>query len=266
MNIKRRKMKQFSIIIATYNAAETLNACLNSIRSQKAEEVELIVVDGNSADATHEIVQENMDIIDIYIHEKDKGIYDAWNKGVKASCGEWILFIGADDILCPDTISFYKDALAKTDCTKIDYVSAWVNYVDSSGRVFCRLGSAWNWKDFSKAMNVAHVASLHNRQLFDETGLFNLEYKICADYEFLARKENRLKTLFFEKVVAHMRMGGISLSGKAIKETCKIANVHTKRSLFGQIALASEKYMYYYLFLIKIRIWRVFKHAYIFLV
>lgn len=129
-------MKQFSIIIATYNAAETLNACLNSIRSQKAEEVELIVVDGNSADATREIVQENMDIIDIYIHEKDKGIYDAWNKGVKASCGEWILFIGADDILCPDTISFYKDALAKTDCTKIDYVSAWVNYVDSSGRVF----------------------------------------------------------------------------------------------------------------------------------
>lgn len=72
MNIKRRKMKQFSIIIATYNAAETLNACLNSIRSQKAEEVELIVVDGNSADATHEIVQENMDIIDIYIHEKTK--------------------------------------------------------------------------------------------------------------------------------------------------------------------------------------------------
>lgn len=63
-----------------------------------------------------------------------------------------------------------------------------------------------------------------------------------------------------------MRMGGISLSGKAIKETCKIANVHTKRSLFGRIALASEKYMYYYLFLIKIRIWRVFKHAYIFLV
>lgn len=266
MNIKRRKVKLFSIVIATYNAAETLEACLNSIRLQKIEEVELILIDGNSTDATHKIVQANMDIIDIYIHEKDKGIYDAWNKGVKASSGEWILFIGADDILCPNAISFYKDALTRTDSTGIDYVSAWVNYVDSSGQVFCKLGSAWNWHDFSKAMNVAHVASLHNRKLFNEIGLFNLEYKVCADYELLARKKDCLKTLFFEEVVAHMRMGGISLSGKAIKETCKIANTHTKRSLFARFALASDKYIHYYWFLIKIRIWRIFKHAYIFVV
>lgn len=258
MNIKKNKMKLFSIVIATYNAAETLEACLNSIRLQKFEEVELILIDGDSTDDTHKIVHTNMDIIDIYIHEKDKGIYDAWNKGIKVSNGKWILFIGADDILCPNTISFYKDVLSRSNCTGIDYISAWVNYVDFSGRVFCKLGSAWNWKYFSKAMNVAHVASLHNRNLFNEIGFFNLEYKICADYELLARKEERLKALFFEEVVAHMRMGGMSLSGNAIKETCKIANTHTKRNIFSRFALALEKYIHFYWFLIKIRIWRIF--------
>jgi len=259
-------MKIFSIVIATYNAAETLQQCLDSIRQQKAEDVELILVDGESVDNTHTIIQGNLDIIDIYIHEKDRGIYDAWNKGVKAASGKWILFLGADDILCSETIRNYKNLLDTINDDTVDYISAWVNYVDSSGRVFRKLGSAWNWPDFSKSMNVAHVASLHKRVLFEEIGFFSLEYKICADYEFLARKKNSLRTLFLAKVVAQMQMGGISLSKKAIRETCKIANTYTKRNWFERFFMASEKYISYYLFLMKIKLWRLNKHANIFLV
>lgn len=259
-------MKRFSVIIATYNAAETLQKCLDSIRLQKNEEVELVLVDGNSVDATLAIVHSNMDIIDCFIHENDKGIYDAWNKGVKASNGEWVLFLGADDVLCPDTILKYTDMLSKMTDNSTEYISACVNYVDSSGAVFRKLGSPWNWRGFSKAMNVAHVASLHRRSLFEEIGLFNLEYKICADYEFLARKKEQLRTLFFDEVVACMRMGGISLSGRAIEETCRIANTHTKRNYIRRCSLALEKYICYYLFLVKIKIWRLTRHANIHLV
>lgn len=254
-------MRTFSIIIATYNAAETLQRCLDSIRQQKTKDVELIIVDAESMDATHTIINANMDIIDYFVHENDKGIYDAWNKGIKVSNGKWILFLGSDDILCSDSIRNYSKMLTTVDDETIDYISGRVNYMDSSGRLYRQIGSAWNWTDFSKGMNVAHVASLHNRRLFDEIGLFNLEYKICGDYELLLRKRDSLRTRFMNEVVAHMQIGGVSLSKKAIKEACKIINTYTKRNWISRITMASEKYICYYLFLVKLTIWRLTKDA-----
>lgn len=254
-------MKLFSIIIATYNAADTLQKCLNSIRLQKTEDVELIIVDGESVDATHTIIKDNMDIIDVFVHEKDKGIYDAWNKGINISNGEWILFLGSDDILCSDTIRNYNEILTKVDTETTDYISGRVIYMDSSGKLYRQVGSAWNWSDFSRGMNVAHVASLHNRKLFDEIGLFNLEYKICGDYELLSRKRDSLRTQYMDEVVAHMQMGGVSLSKKAIKEACIIINTYTKRNWLNRFTLAFEKYICYYLFLVKLKIWRLDKKS-----
>ena len=100
-------MKKISIIIATYNAEKTLQRCFDSIRNQKNEKIELIVIDGNSNDNTLSIIESNADIVDYYVSESDKGIYDAWNKGVKVSTGEWIEFLGADDKLLPDSLPLY---------------------------------------------------------------------------------------------------------------------------------------------------------------
>ena len=100
-------MKLLSIIIATYNAGNTLDACLTSITKQKSSEIELLIIDGGSSDKTLDIIHSYGDKIDVLISEPDKGIYDAWNKGISHATGAWIMFIGADDILVENSLSPY---------------------------------------------------------------------------------------------------------------------------------------------------------------
>ena len=90
-------MKRFSIVIATYNSENTLRQTLESIEKQTFKDYEVIIVDGLSTDKTEEIVKDYSSIIGTYISEKDSGIYDAFNKGVSASVGEYINFIGSND-------------------------------------------------------------------------------------------------------------------------------------------------------------------------
>ena len=97
-------MKQISIIIATFNAAKTLERCLQSIISQKQQEVELLVIDGQSNDETLTILEQYREHIDVIISEPDRGLYDAWNKGIRKSQGAWMWFIGADDYILPQAV------------------------------------------------------------------------------------------------------------------------------------------------------------------
>ncbi len=247
-------MKKFSIIIATYNASATLQKCIDSIRPQKDEKVELLVIDGGSTDSTMEIIESNKDLVNYYIHEKDRGIYDAWNKGIKASQGEWILFLGADDTLCPDAIQKYTKFLSTLKDPSIEYISARVNYMDSSGKKIKVIGETWSWPLFSKEMKIAHVASLHSRKLFQEIGTFDLKYKICGDYELLLRKKERLKTAYLNEIVANMGAGGMSMSIKAIDEACAILNLHINKIFLPRLYLRWNKYIHYFLFLLKTKI------------
>ena len=74
-------MKTISIIIATFNAGKVLQRCLDSLRPQKTEAIELLIIDGGSKDDTLRIIRDNAALVDYYVSEPDKGIYDAWNKG-----------------------------------------------------------------------------------------------------------------------------------------------------------------------------------------
>lgn len=202
-------MKKISIIIATYNAGMTLKRCFDSIRSQKNELIELIVIDGNSTDDTLSIIKCNADIVDYYVSEPDKGIYDAWNKGVKVSTGEWIEFLGADDKLLPNSLQFYLDFLKKNDdLIKYDIIVGRCWLVDNNGKRLRKYGDPYNWNVFKRYMKLSHGSSLQNRKLFEELGMFSLDYKICADYEFLLRK--KLKAKFVNREILEMQIGGAS--------------------------------------------------------
>lgn len=107
--------KIISIIIATYNAEKTLKRCLNSIVSQKKDQLELLIIDGCSTDRTMDIVREFAESIDVIVSEVDKGIYDAWNKGIRLATGEWIMFLGADDYLLEGAMNVYWNYLKKAD-------------------------------------------------------------------------------------------------------------------------------------------------------
>lgn len=105
---------EISIVIATFNAAKTLERCLQSIVPQLTDATELVIVDGGSEDETLSIIKKYEQYVAYTVSEPDKGIYDAWNKGVKVAHGEWIMFIGADDILLPNALTLYLTKTKKS--------------------------------------------------------------------------------------------------------------------------------------------------------
>ena len=221
-------MLSISIVIATYNAALTLQSCLDSIIPQLTDQVELLIIDGNSTDNTPQIILNNKENIKFWLSEPDRGIYDAWNKGILHADGKWIMFIGADDRLMPNAISTFLQLLTEhPNIENYDYICARNQYVDYNGNFITYIGKPVKWNENRRRMVAAHVGSLHNKgNLFDKLGLYDLNYRICADYELLLRKKDSLKSLFIPKTIAVMAIGGMSFSVDAVYETYKIRKRH----------------------------------------
>ena len=244
-------MKKISIIIATYNSEKTLEASLFSVINQKNLNTELIIIDGGSTDRTVNILEAHSQHLDYFISEPDRGIYDAWNKGVAASTGHWISFLGSDDMLCPGILDKYEQAILENPM--VDYISGKVQLINENGENLSVIGNKYNWNTFCTYMNVAHVASLHNRKLYDTYGYYDLAFKICGDYEFLLRPKNLLRTILIDEIVAKMTVGGISYgSSDALVETKK---AKLKNQVKSKLSISID----YIIALVKLRIKKIIR-------
>ena len=192
-----------TIITATFNAAHELPRTIRSIRELTYKNIEWLVIDGNSSDNTIKLIHDNNDIISEWISEPDSGIYDAWNKGVSKAKGDWIAFLGAGDAYKPEAISWYVDAILASGKT-LDFVSSRMEMVSSAGVVYREWGGSFNWNIIQRYMNIAHVGALHHRSLFDRYGFFDCTYRSSADYEFLMRCGERLRSLYLPIVTSSM--------------------------------------------------------------
>ena len=192
-----------TIITATFNAAHELPRTIRSIRELTYKNIEWLVIDGNSSDNTIKLIHDNNDIISEWISEPDSGIYDAWNKGVSRAKGDWIAFLGAGDAYKPEAISWYVDAILASGKT-LDFVSSRMEMVSSAGVVYREWGGSFNWNIIQRYMNIAHVGALHHRSLFDRYGFFDCTYRSSADYEFLMRCGERLRSLYLPIVTSSM--------------------------------------------------------------
>lgn len=233
--INMDKNPLISIIIAVYNGEKYIERAIKSVLSQSASNFELIIIDGNSTDNTIDIVKKYSSNISTFITEKDNGIYDAWNKGIKAAKGDWICFIGSDDEFYPPAIMKYTNYLNNViNYEAIDYVFSKVEYVDFSGKTLDINGKPWQWSEFRKHMSVSHVGSLHSIKYFKKYGLFNDEYKIAGDYEMLLRAQDSLKAFFLEEITVRMQLGGISSGNNytVFKETSRAKIQTGKRNIY----------------------------------
>jgi glycosyltransferase involved in cell wall biosynthesis len=209
--------KKFSIITAVFNGERLLPRLIDSIRKQTYTDFEFIVIDGGSTDKTAEVIQKNEDIVDYWVSEKDRGIYDAWNKGIDAASGHWLLFLGCDDRLVSDALEKYFGFLQNID-GQVDFISSRVRMVDENDKPIRVKGWRWEWPKFLEEMTVAHPGSLHSRRLFDRYGKFNSDFRIVGDYEFLLRPKQNLNSAFMDEITVLMREGGASDSMRAIRE------------------------------------------------
>ncbi len=194
-----------SVVTVVFNGAKTLKNTIESVIPQLGDDVEYIIIDGGSTDGTIEIVREYEHHLAYWISERDSGIYDAWNKAIDVSKGEFISFVGADDVLEPFACATYIEKIRSHP--QIEYWSSRVIFGERKGRV---IGRPWHWHDFKRYMTVAHVGSLHRRDLFARHGKYDTAFRIAGDYEFLLRVGKNLKAGFVDAVTARMGDGGIS--------------------------------------------------------
>jgi glycosyltransferase involved in cell wall biosynthesis len=204
-----------SVITATYNASHMLPACLESVRSQDYPHIQHVVIDGGSTDDTVQILRAQPSDRVRWLSEPDAGIYDAWNKGLSRARGEWIAFLGADDIYLPGAIRAYMDLAMHSP--ELEYLSSRVRWIGSGGRVSI-IGEPWQWPRFQRYMCTAHVGSMHRRSLFERLGRYDISYRSAADYELLLRAGGQLATAYLPQVTAAMMGGGMSDSTRALDE------------------------------------------------
>jgi len=251
---------RISVIIAVYNGADYLEQTILSILKQTHPNVELIIIDGASQDNSVNIIKKYADKIKYWISEEDKGIYDAWNKGLTKADGDWMAFLGADDFYWDENV--IKNTIGELNYAQqhgIRYVYGKINLLSLSGDVVISVwGKPWSLckKDIFQRMTVTHCGAFHHKNLFVENGCFNVQFKIAGDYELLLREFTKGKgALFSDRVFAGMRAGGISSSMKqkitVAKENCKaiqlnhlpVTWMHRLQIIKAQIAYVLSKFI-----------------------
>ncbi len=242
----------FSIIIATYNSEKYLHRTLDSIISQDFIDYEILIVDGKSKDKTIDIVTGYGNAISVCISEPDDGIYDAWNKGIRNAKGEWIMFLGSDDLLLQGSLSNYAQFVNEQTHSNLQYVSAKVELITEEGEILRTIGKPWKWSLFKKYMCVAHVSSIHNFKLYEQYGAYNTNYKITGDYELLLRAKEQLKTGFIDTTLAQMQVGGVSVNTRSFIETfnAKISS-GSRNKLLAKLEMLEARVKYFIRHLLK---------------
>jgi len=158
-----------SIIIVTYNAAATLQKCLDSIYAQTYPALEIVIIDGDSTDGTVDIIKQNDSKIAFWKSEKDEGVYDAMNKALDAVTGKWVYFLGADDELLPEFSDMAKEL---TDYNMIYYANVFADGAIKLGKL----------KDKQLAkVGIYHQAMIYPASVFKKHR-YNTKYKISADF------------------------------------------------------------------------------------
>jgi glycosyltransferase involved in cell wall biosynthesis len=231
-----------TVITAVFNGRPYLEGCLDSVLRQDYPNIEHIVWDGGSTDGTIDILRQYNDRIAFWRSEPDQGVYDAWNKALLESRGEWICFLGADDELLPNAVSSYM-AFANQN-PDAEYLASKGRVVYSSGyeEIY---GRPWTWKEFSRRMYALHVGSMHKKTLFERYGQFDTSYRLTGDYEFLLRPHAELRFAFMPIVTVLVRGGGISDCTRALYESnrAKLKTGGLPRPLvFLDLSLAILKY------------------------
>ena len=208
-----------SIITITYNAKNTIFNSLNSVFSQSHKNIEHIIVDGGSKDNTVKICKE-FNHISKLISEPDKGVYDAFNKGLKLATGDIIGFLNADDVFFNEN-SVQEIANAFSN-TATDIVYGNLDYVNKEGKVIRNWISGPYEKGLvKKAWAPAHPTFYCKKEVYDRLGGYNDSFKIAGDFELCLRflEINQVPSFYLNKKLVKMLVGGISNSGLSSKLT-----------------------------------------------
>ena len=205
-----------SIITATFNSAKTLKDTIQSVLRQTNKDFEYLIIDGGSTDETIDIVKSYESEFSgrlKWVSEKDQGIYDAMNKGIKMASGDVVGILNSDDYFTSDDILQTVDNAFKSH--EIDAIYGDIHFIrDGNPQKCIRYYSSRMFRPFWLRFGFmpAHPSFYCKREVFERAGLYSLDYKIGADYEMMVRlfKKYRIMSQYINKDFVTMRTGGAS--------------------------------------------------------
>ncbi len=205
-----------SIITCTYNSAKTVADTIRSVNAQTYPNIEHIIVDGLSKDNTLEIVKQYAGERQVIKSEKDYGIYDAFNKGIKMATGDIIGVLNSDDFFTSDNI--IEQIVNAFNKENIDAVYGDIHFVSPDNLNKCvRYYSSKSFRPWMMRMGFmfAHPSFYVKREYYENLGLYKTDYKIAADFELLLRfvVKAKIKCKYLPLDFVTMRTGGASTEG-----------------------------------------------------
>lgn len=202
---------KISIITACFNSEKTIEQTIQSVLNQTYKNIEYIIIDGASTDGTMEIVDKYRERIDVIVSEKDKGVYDAFNKGIVLASGDYINFMNADDY-------FSTNHIVEEIANHL-FGNPNILMLHGDVRAFDERTGHWHFRgepltlaDFEKGKMCPHQSVFTHKKLLEEYQGFDLKYKILADVDFTIKcfKNYEKNICYLPLEIAYFRLGGLS--------------------------------------------------------
>lgn len=204
-----------SIITVAFNAEKSIEDTINSVLNQSYKNIEYIIVDGLSSDNTVEVCRKFKNKIATLISEKDKGLYDAMNKGLSLATGDIIGVLNSDDFYANNEV--ISKVVQKFESENIEGLYSDLVYVeeeDTSKVTRTWVSGEYKENAFVKGWMPPHPTFFVKNECYQKLGNYSLELKSAADYELMLRMihKHKIKIGYLPEVTIRMRVGGVSNS------------------------------------------------------
>lgn len=204
---------KISIITVVYNAERYIKDCIDSIIHQSYQDIEYIIIDGGSTDFTLQTIAKYKRYITHFVSERDNGLYDAINKGIKIATGEVVGILNADDTLVSNDV-IQEIANAFSNDEEIQAVYGDLNYINPIENTIVRKWRSYRAgaKDIEKGWMPAHPTLYIRTYLFRKYGHYALDMGTAADYDLILRyfHTHNIKATYLPTLMVNMRIGGVS--------------------------------------------------------
>jgi len=204
---KEDAMPKVTIVTPCLNQGKFLEQTILSVLSQNYPHLEYIIIDGGSTDGTLDIIKQYEKDISYWISEKDRGMYDATNKGLKHSSGSILAYLNSDDIYRSNTIQAVVEHFQKHPETSMVFGNT--DYIDAQGDfLYSYRYPAFKYARYIQLnwSSIPQQASFWRRQVHDTIGYFNADFKLAGDFDFFARLGKNLQIDHIHQVLAALLM------------------------------------------------------------
>jgi glycosyltransferase involved in cell wall biosynthesis len=237
-----------SVITVARNAGPLVLEAIRSVQEQDYPAIEHVVIDGGSTDGSAELIREHLRAEDTFVSEPDDGIYDAMNKGIRRARGEVIALLNADDRYAHARVaSTFMQAL---DDPEIDCVLGDVAFFREHPDRIVRRYDSGHFRPARIRWGImpAHPGMVLRRSVYERVGLYRTDYRIAADFEFVARAFGKGGTHYthIPEIFVKMALGGVSTQGARARQIINRECLRACRdnSIYSNLPMIASKYMF----------------------